>query len=124
MKPSIIYAEELSKLGYGHPLWLPEGSSDSQAAELGDVGYIDEDGAFEFMFNFRLDYKGHQDKDMGRFIPPGQCHYFASDDLNERSYYYLDPGHYRSHSVNALDTGAEAGGYVFTTSSLRLAWVD
>jgi len=41
------YANELEVHGHGHPLWYP-GLND---IKIGDVGYIDDDGAFQRFFN-------------------------------------------------------------------------
>ncbi len=49
------YAEELSRFKYGHALWWPEPAEDSngdyEEIDIGDVGRIDEDGAFQRLFN-------------------------------------------------------------------------
>lgn len=56
---AMIFAEQLDHLAQGHALWYPEPTKDSkgQAYEvhIGDVGYIDEDGAFYRLFNITLD---------------------------------------------------------------------
>lgn len=48
--PWDIYAEQLSPLGYGHPLWVPEPSQDTGAVRIGDVGYL-RAGGFCALFN-------------------------------------------------------------------------
>ena len=45
-----IFAQELSHLGHGHPLWYPEPCPDSGEIRLGDFGYLRE-GSFYFLFN-------------------------------------------------------------------------
>ena len=40
MQPAVIYAEELGRIGYGKPLWMPEQPSEA-SIELGDVGFIE-----------------------------------------------------------------------------------
>lgn len=40
MKPPIVYAEELGRIGYGRPMWMPEEPPDA-SIELGDVGFIE-----------------------------------------------------------------------------------
>jgi len=47
--PWDIYAEQLSTLGYGYPLWDPE-PCDREEVLLGDVGFIDK-GHFIRLFN-------------------------------------------------------------------------
>lgn len=48
--PWDIYAEKLSPLGYGHPLWIPEPSREYGEVRIGDVGFF-LDGRFRFLFN-------------------------------------------------------------------------
>lgn len=36
-----VYSEELSKLGYGRPMYIPEPTTSGQI-EIGDVGIIEE----------------------------------------------------------------------------------
>ncbi len=54
-----IYAEELAKFKFGHALWWPEPTKDPNGCdhdiEIGDVGYIDGDGAFHVLFNVTHD---------------------------------------------------------------------
>lgn len=48
--PWDIYAEQLSHLEYGHPLWVPDPPPGSASVEIGDVGWIHE-GEFHPLFN-------------------------------------------------------------------------
>lgn len=54
-----VYAEELYRHGFGHPLWSPEPIKGLDGCireiHLGDVGYIDEDGGFRRLFNVTVD---------------------------------------------------------------------
>lgn len=54
-----IYAEELAKFNFGHALWWPEHTKDPNGREhdieIGDVGYVDGDGAFHVLFNVTHD---------------------------------------------------------------------
>jgi hypothetical protein len=58
--PSRIYAESLLPKGYGYPLWLPEPNEflpeDYQkcGAGIGDVGLVNPDGSFDYLFNVCL----------------------------------------------------------------------
>lgn len=45
-----IYAEQLVRLGYGHPLWQPEPDATRGEILVGDVGFVTE-GCFIRMFN-------------------------------------------------------------------------
>lgn len=47
---SEIYATQLGTLGHGHPLWSPEPRDDLEV-QLGDVGIVNDDGAFVRLFN-------------------------------------------------------------------------
>lgn len=49
-KHTEIYASELVRLRYGHPLWYPEPTAEDGEIKIGDVGYIQE-GAFHRLFN-------------------------------------------------------------------------
>ncbi|KAI0790237.1 hypothetical protein BC629DRAFT_1512516 [Irpex lacteus] len=54
-----VFAEQLAKYKYGHALWWPEPTNGplghEHEVEIGDVGYIDEDGAFQLLFNVTYD---------------------------------------------------------------------
>ena len=68
-----IYAERLQTLGHGHPLWWPEHIEDlygrKREVQIGDVGYVDEDGGFNPLFNiFRPESHEHDEK---RTLPEG-----------------------------------------------------
>ena len=57
LKHTEIYASELVRLRYGHPLWRPEPSADCGEVKIGDVGYI-RDGAFHRLFNATSEKNG------------------------------------------------------------------
>ena len=48
--PWSIYASQLWKHGFGHPLWIPE--PNEREVEVGDVGWLSE-GEFRPLFNSR-----------------------------------------------------------------------
>ncbi|KAI0349454.1 hypothetical protein OH77DRAFT_1365948, partial [Trametes cingulata] len=48
--PWDIYAEQLTHLGYGYPLWVPDPAPGTSPIEIGDVGWI-KDGEFVPLFN-------------------------------------------------------------------------
>lgn len=39
MQPAVVYANELSKLGYGRPMWMPD--QPVPCVEIGDVGFVE-----------------------------------------------------------------------------------
>jgi hypothetical protein len=54
-----LYARELFPKKHGYPLWMPEPYTNVDAVRavgvsIGDVGYVTEDGAFQFLFNVRV----------------------------------------------------------------------
>lgn len=49
MQPAVVYAEELDRLGYGRPIWMPEHPTEA-SIELGDVGFI-ETRSFSFFLS-------------------------------------------------------------------------
>lgn len=54
-----VFAQELAKFKFGHALWWPEHTKDPRGEdhniEIGDVGFIDSDGAFHVFFNVTHD---------------------------------------------------------------------
>ncbi|KAI0819434.1 hypothetical protein BC628DRAFT_1342226 [Trametes gibbosa] len=48
--PWDIYADQLTHLGYGYPLWIPDPAPGAPSVEIGDVGWINE-GEFLPLFN-------------------------------------------------------------------------
>lgn len=95
-----VYANGLAHLGYGHALWWPEGPHDSDEVRIGDVGYINYNGAFIVLFNIDERSKNDPDKDMRRWLPEEACRYFSfSQVMVKRQDRYMPPDAYRSHSV-------------------------
>lgn len=39
MQPAVVYANELSRLGYGRPMWMPD--QPEPCVEIGDVGFVE-----------------------------------------------------------------------------------
>lgn len=58
-----VFAEKLSLFKHGHPLWYPEPTNgmdgERHEVHIGDVGYVDEDGAFRRLFNVTFDSSHH-----------------------------------------------------------------
>ncbi|KAK0458210.1 uncharacterized protein EV420DRAFT_1643085 [Desarmillaria tabescens] len=72
--PRTLYTKELIHKGRGYPFWYPEPDS-SASAEFkergiypGDVGILNNDGGFNFLFNIFGDANGRIDE---RRVPPG-----------------------------------------------------
>ena len=76
--PEYVYARELFRCGWGHPLWQPEAAENDVEVEIGDVGYLDK-GAFYRLFNACrdeddvLNYKPQDDADAAELprVPEG-----------------------------------------------------
>ena len=62
-----VYATQLWALGYGHPLWGPEPSTQYGEIRIGDIGYL-KAGYFFFLFNCMLDEEDTVNSHLG--IPP------------------------------------------------------
>ncbi|GBE78723.1 hypothetical protein SCP_0116140 [Sparassis crispa] len=107
---SVVYAEQLSRLGYCYPLWDPEPTQFGEVL-LGDVGHIFE-GQFFRIFNAtrgtddRVNERGVQDG----YIP---LHFDQSDVHRHENYI---PGPLYSTNVRRTDTGGpgETVGKEFT----------
>ncbi|KAI0633111.1 hypothetical protein C8Q77DRAFT_1058568 [Trametes polyzona] len=63
--PWDIYAEQLTHLGYGHPLWVPDPAPGQPPVEVGDVGWIN-DGEFLPLFNV---FRGEHDAQFWGAVP-------------------------------------------------------
>jgi hypothetical protein len=101
MHISELYASQLQELVFGYPLWFPEGYSDSDDIEIGDVGYINE-GGFKELFKAKY---AHDDplnaKNLSQNRIPS-----THQPLPENAYSnilkhknYLDPDIYSSKSM-------------------------
>jgi hypothetical protein len=70
-EPATIYAESLARYKHGYPLWWPEPTKHLggkvREVEIGDVGYVDEDGAFNTIFN--VTYEANHERNDG-VTPP------------------------------------------------------
>lgn len=47
----VVYRDELSKLGHGHPLYEPDPKGEYDKVRIGDVRYVDRFGCFHTVFN-------------------------------------------------------------------------
>ena len=66
--PAEIYASQLWDLGYGRPMWYPEGT-----AELGDVGYINTSEFISRLATLKLVNNTNPLEVVGRFVPLFNC---------------------------------------------------
>jgi hypothetical protein len=70
-----VFADTLARYNYGHALWWPQPTKGLnrrlQEVEIGDVGYVDEDGAFHTLFN--ITYSATHERNAGgtpvSFVP-------------------------------------------------------
>lgn len=118
---SAVYADELSCLNEGHAIWIPEGPNQSEEVQLGDVGYINKDGAFIFLFNVDLCSKEIEARCMERFLPKDMCNYFDFDKIRQfiKTYdNYMKPNLYSSRTVKKRELGGTLEGSVLLCLSL------
>ncbi|KIP05423.1 hypothetical protein PHLGIDRAFT_152457 [Phlebiopsis gigantea 11061_1 CR5-6] len=84
LNPAEIYASELVRLRYGHPLWCPEPTEDDGEIKIGDVGYIS-GGTFHRLFNAACE-EGNAINNKGvpeGFIPLEMPHVYTQPELVE-----------------------------------------
>ena len=109
-----IYSDALSNRGYGHALWLPEGTNNSAEIQIGDVGYINKFGAFTFFFSIDEKYKADKTRNMEKWLPPDECQYFDFTNLQRNAFGNFAPAksEYYSGGVKRRDIAGNVGGYV------------
>lgn len=113
-KAARVYAEQLQRFNCGHALWWPEHrkgpDGQERAVEIGDVGYVDNDGAFHPLFN--ATYPLNDPRNAGRIpakdITPLECN-VDSLDIKKG---FLPVGPLHSSSVISRRIGAEIAAYV------------
>lgn len=112
--PEYVYAKELFRCGWGHPLWQPEAAENDVEVEIGDVGYLDK-GSFYRMFNAcrdesdDLNYKPQDDPDADELprVPDG-FRRFVTGLQPRKLRSAINAGPYHSKSVKRV--GANANG--------------
>ena len=101
-KAADILAEQLGYLAHGHALWTPEPLYGN--VYVGDVGHIDEDGAFHRLFNVTVG-EDHLLNQKG--VPDG----FTPLQLKEQLVFinpsYLPPQAFCSRSVKSQKIGGQ-----------------
>ncbi|KAI0084197.1 hypothetical protein BDY19DRAFT_973545 [Irpex rosettiformis] len=104
-----LYAEQLSTYGHGHPLWYPEPTKGLDGcvrdAQLGDVGYIDEDGSFRRLFNVTV---GAEHELNAGGVPDGFVPLNFNEKLITVKEQFLAPGPLCSRSVKGRAAEATA----------------
>ena len=106
-----LYQEQLVKLNYGIPLWVPEAVPDE--VSIGDVGFFRQHGSWHRLFNVLSSESGRNLKGVPeRFVPidadhPGEAEYEIVPN-------YMGPivHHTKSVQRHALRAGARAEMYV------------
>lgn len=110
---SRVYAEELQKLKYGHPLWWPAHTKGpggrEREIEIADVGYIDEDGAFKSLFN--IAHNQEHELNGNATLPISTPFQLFSDSVDVKPS-YLSKGPLCSFSVKSNQIKAEMTVYV------------
>ncbi len=104
-----VFAEQLAHYGHGRPMWSPEPTEGPdykmREVRIGDVGHIDEDGAFHRLFNVTVD-EDHPYNSGG--VPDN----FVPLKFNKRLLAVkprlLDPGAYCSNSVKSKSVEGSA----------------
>lgn len=106
-----VYAKELHRLRYGHPLWWPEHTRGpggrERAIEIGDVGYIDSAGAFHPLFNEQTEHEFNANRS-----PPNYTPFSLGAESIERKHSFLQRGPLHSTSVRGYKIQPEIAVYV------------
>ncbi|KAI0092298.1 hypothetical protein BDY19DRAFT_591513 [Irpex rosettiformis] len=104
-----VYAEQLNRFSYGHALWWPEHTKGpngrKREIDIGDVGYVDKDGAFHPLFN--VTYAADDERNANR-VPAGNfvvLDYHAGSVETKES--FLPPGPLHSSSVSSRSIEGE-----------------
>ena len=107
-----VYAEQLQRYRHGHPLWWPEHTQGpngrKREIDIGDVGYIDSDGAFHPLFN--VTYPADDERNAGSLPADDFVPLRYSTSAIEIKENFLAPGPVHSQSVTSrsVDVGLAA----------------
>ncbi|KAI0347557.1 hypothetical protein BDW22DRAFT_1425571 [Trametopsis cervina] len=117
-----IYAQHLETYRHGHPLWYPEPISGLHGlqcpAQIGDVGYIDEDGGFRRLFNVIVD-----DSELNAGgVPDGFEPLFFNTNLVDIKRQSLVPGLFCSKNVRTSQIEGHAEGHITGAIGAGLAY--
>ena len=102
--PWAIYASELVRLGYGHPLWHPEPTKFGEVV-IGDVGFIEE-GGFYRLFNAMADETDAVNKSG---VPEGFTKLVLDEEQRHRLEGYLPKGPICSKSTKGTEIEVSVG---------------
>lgn len=98
-------------------MWIPEGPNGSPEVQLGDVGYINANGAFIFLFN--VDYLVKDEAtgttSMAKYLSEDACHYFSFETITDliKTYAdYLKSGLLQSRTITEKKFDGTVGGLV------------
>ena len=109
-----VYDEQLQVYKLGHPLWWPEHTKgpngQRREIEIGDVGYIDSDGAFHPLFN--VTYAADDERNAGRLPTDGFVPLRYSTSAIDPKENFLSPGPMHSRSVSSRRVDVTLGACV------------
>lgn len=109
----VVYANCLACQKRGHALWFPEGPDGSDEVQVGDVGYINRDGKFLFLFNIEEKANTSPTRGMRRFLSSKPCNFFDfenPDVIITTTADELQPNVYTSKSMTKRDIAGKVGG--------------
>ena len=109
----IVYSHALSQCGNGHALWIPEGDDNSDEVQIGDVGFIDKSGTFNFLFSIDKEYKDDAGRCMENYITETPCQYFEFPARKTYHNFASKQTEYLSRSVKKTDLRGTIEGYAF-----------
>lgn len=107
-----VYANQLLQRCHGWPLWFPDRPQQPHDVEIGDVGYVDPDGAFVRLFR-ATEKAEHPVNKEG--VPVGFHKLDFSNRVLDEKDNYLDAQPVCSRTVESLGGGLGAGSDVAST---------
>lgn len=98
-----VYAEQLSSLSLGYPLWFPESSEPAGEPQIGDVGYVS-NGRFWRLFNVTVP-RDHPWNTFG--VPEDYIPFIIPERQHHREDKYLSPNLLHSRSLHAAKLSSQ-----------------
>ena len=112
------YAEQLQRYGHGHALWWPQHTQGpdglKREIDIGDVGYIDRDGAFHPLFN--VTYSADDERNAGCVPTDNFAPLAYSPNAVEMKESFLPAGPMHSSSVTSRRSNVGFAVYVTSLS--------